>query len=144
MPITTHVTSLELSRRLRELKVPQKSYFEWVDEGKDGSVLIKREYLHLPLGVKKYSAYLASELDQLIATATDGEYAFITNEELTMGYRVYEPIIEIEGLILTRTGYKLEVIESAGIMDENPADCRAKCLIWLLENHLISVEELGK
>lgn len=29
--ITTHVTSLELSRRLKELGVKNESYFDWVE-----------------------------------------------------------------------------------------------------------------
>ena len=148
MPITTHVTSLELSRRLKELGVLQKSLFIWSYYPHVDNYHSEPEYNPLKEGVEQnglnISAYLASELDQLIARATNGEYAFITNEEQTMGYRVYEPIMESEGLKLTRTGYKLEVIKSAGIMDENHADCRAKMLIHLLENHLISVEELGK
>ena len=141
MPITNHVTSLDLSRRLKELGVKQESYFWWRQDNILCNFLQKGNY-HPDF--VWYSAYLASELDQLIAVATNGEYAFITNEELTMGYRVYEPIMESEGLELTRVGYKLEIIEGAGIMDKNPADCRAKCLIYLIKNHLISVEELGK
>ena len=146
MPITTHVTSLELSRRLKELKVPQKSLFYWVSHFNGDEIVTEKgkDGYYKSVWDDRCSAYLASELDQLIARATNGEYAFITNEEQTMGYRVYEPIMESEGLELTRVGYKLEVIKSAGIMDENPADCRAKMLIYLIENHLISVEELGK
>src|SRR5574343_109845 len=139
MPITNHVTSLELSRRLKELGVPQNSFAFWINVD---SEFPEVHYKGLCTG--GISAYLASELDQLIAVATNGEYAFITNEELTMGYRVYEPIMESEGLELTRVGYKLEIIEGSRIMGKNPADCRAKCLIYLIENHLISVEELGK
>ena len=139
MPITNHVTSLKLSRRLKELGVPQNSFAFWINVDSEFP-----EVRYKGLCTGGISAYLASELDQLIAVATNGEYAFITNEELTMGYRVYEPIMESVGLELTRVGYKLEIIEGAGIMDENPADCRAKCLIYLIENHLISVEELKK
>ena len=147
MPIINHVTSLELSRRLKELGVPQKSCFYHVRisdtlDGRQDWLLRNSKWGKASL--EEYSAYLASELDKIIADATNGDYAFITNEELTMGYHVYEPIIEIENLKLTRTGYKLEVIESAGVMDENPANCRAKMLIYLIKNHLISVEELGK
>lgn len=151
MPITTHVTSLELSRRLKELGVKKESLFYWTYSNMFGNETYYLQYFEPVEGgyneehlEDDIPAYLASELDQLIAVATNGEYAFITNEELTMGYRVYEPIMESEGLELTRVGYKLEIIEGAGIMDENPADCRAKCLIYLIENHLISVEELGK
>lgn len=182
MQITNHVTSLELSRRLKELKVPQKSYFEWVDEGKDGSVLIKREYLHLPLGVKKYSAYLASELGELlpykitseqinkaypmpkVEDGTDEE--LIALEEASEKLRDVFKDLELESSDQFDYGMPYDikrdyhtgttmrywqqtddwecnyaVIEISG---DTEADCRAKMLIYLIENHLISVEELGR
>src|SRR5690349_9135558 len=68
MPIEEHVTSLELSRRLKELGVPQESLWYWTDVSghlrwyKNQRI---RHDLHS-------SAFLASELGLLLPQELDG------------------------------------------------------------------------
>lgn len=65
MNIERHVTSLELSKRLKELGVPQESEYVWDPEGNVPT-------LHLNLwdplsGVRPhFSAFLASELGEML------------------------------------------------------------------------------
>lgn len=125
MPITTHVTNLELSRRLKELNVPQKSLFRW-DEG-DG---VEDRLEYLPEFSNKTheltSAYLASELGEMLKTSD--YYLPYTSED----WSIWE----------CRVGNTPDG-EKQYLQAATECNCRAKMLIHLLENHLISVEELG-
>lgn len=137
MPITTHVTSLELSTKLEALGVPQQSHFCWkVDQMKE----VPPEVVYclngmLPLNGYNWrynSAYLASELGEML------------------------PEIPHYRLRIEKTGSSWDIEYRASCYDApmgelvfaclepSEADARAKMLIYLIENHLISVEELGK
>jgi len=112
MPITNHVTSLELSRRLKELKVEKESYFVWVH----GDLVPRKNIIIQTSNSDIFSAYLASELGEFIGNALENGEDKDLPEELqpTTFQDIWNP------------------------------DYLAKLLIWLIENHLISVEELGK
>ena len=133
MPITNHVTSLDLSRRLRELKVPQKSYFVWkplFENKKEGKWRVSTRAIH----AEKYdgelvSAYIASELGEMLKKGlektwkgTDGKWRCSWTYSPVRDRRRFQQSFE----------------------GETEADARAKMLIYFIENHLISVEELGK
>ena len=115
---TNHVTSLELSRRLKELGVPQNSIYYWCQqEGQKPAVIPKARAKRILSWHKEIiSAYLASELGEFIGNSLEnGEDKNIPKE-----------------------------LQTTSIQDIWKPDYLAKLLIWLLENHLISVEELGK
>lgn len=113
MPITNHVTSLELSTKLEQLGVPQKSIYFWTNQPQIDAVFV-HEGPGKNLG--DVSAYLTSELGEFIGNALENGEDKDLPEELqpTTFQDIWNP------------------------------DYLAKLLIWLLENHLISVEELGK
>lgn len=182
MPTTNHVTSLELSRRLKELKVPQTSQFYWY-ACPDNLICGRPNYVEL--GKKEvaervvYSAYIASELGELlpykitseqinkaypmpkVEEGTDEE--LIALEEASEKLRDVFKDLELESSDQFDDGMPYDikrdyhtgttmrywqqtddwecnyaVIEISG---DTEADCRAKMLIYLIENHLISVEE---
>src|SRR5574343_199154 len=164
--ITTHVTSLELSRRLKELNVPQTTMFWWTEWGTDEDVCAEESiefhkrsdyprvvFCHtqapkhgVPPKSIITSAYLASELGELLPseiteknknTAVFGEKA----KSKYIGIDFFEDQVNnsygMERVWRTSVG-------SIQFREKTEADARAKMLIYLLENHLISVEELGK
>ncbi len=127
MPITNHVTNPELSRRLRELKVPQKSNYFWCQqEGQNPAVIPKARAKRILSWHKEIvSAYLASELGEFLKKA-DANSPYTSST-----WSGWEVRVDKDG-------------EKEYLWGATETECRAKQLIWLIENHLISVEELGK
>lgn len=74
MTIDKHVTSLELSKRLKELRVSQQSLFYWRDITYNEGVAIPAKVLYNPFVFHEnavtiyeyYSAFVASEIGNLI------------------------------------------------------------------------------
>ena len=62
--LQNHTTSLELSKRLKELGFKQESLFVWYANGDDAHLLYLGEDEMRPMEAKTYSAYLASELGE--------------------------------------------------------------------------------
>lgn len=65
MTIESHVCSLDLARKLRDLGVKQESYFYWF-EWATTSIVKDKYYSSQISGEKPYSAYLSSELGELM------------------------------------------------------------------------------
>lgn len=134
MPITNHVTSLELSRRLKELGVPQISIFaRALDTGQ--VVGFPTKLAELGMYDEKYkwcSAYLVSELGEMLPKYHYSIHTSFYNKQ----WRVTSsPIQRGIGAAVCPPLYTQNA--------ETEANARAKMLIYLIENHLISVEELG-
>lgn len=143
---TTHVTSLELSIRLKELGVPQKSLFSWY------FIDAPTTYAGPELGYhgidfpnetsEVISAYLASEIEKLMPKGVN------------MPYKNGKPRDDNHYLLFGRSGnnnysarYVNNRYDSDSYIDGRDAELAnafAKTLIEILERGLISVEELGK
>lgn len=121
--IKTHVTNLELSRRLKELGVPQNSLFCWTD---------KNEVEFLPSEIRNsnicIAAFLASELEIIIP-----EKIIISLD------RIYEHPIKYfkEGDL-----YRAEAEGYCIFRNDNTSNCRANLLVYLIENGIVKVEDL--
>lgn len=129
-----HVTSLELSKKLKELGVPQKSYFYWCSHTsyKKGTGLIK-EYSVIPKSSSTvkysnehnnivYSAFLSSELGEMLPENTN---------------TFKEPVGKKEW-VCTRN----EPREMISRRADAEANARAKMLIYLIENKLLDVKNI--
>ena len=140
MPITNHVTSLELSRRLKELKVPQNTYFRWLPATGLGDVpsLMPRDARgkYPTAWDNGISAYLASELGEMLPDIITGEHLYSYQQARNWS----DKRLPKHRLVYWFAGE----IELYRVDADTECNCRAKMLIHLLENHLISVEELGK
>lgn len=163
MDIESKVTSLELSKRLKELGVKQKSLFYWFHYYDSGWIVQTEGQipsLCLPRDSKDerfISAFIASELLELMPNIIDTkkdepfnnfrfrmEKSFIVNEDKNT------LIINTEGIYIVN--YRCDSTECAGenawlertltknIYDANPANALAKLLIWLYENGYIKNE----
>lgn len=120
--IDQHVVSLELSKRLKELGVPQKSVFVYASNG-----LREVIYHRLPHYRKNEftcSAFLASELGEMLPK---GSYSLLTEYKGQWSWQCKSP-----------KGSFVNGFQS----DMNEADARATLLIHLLENSLIPLTDL--
>ena len=139
--IEWQVTSPKWSKKLAALGVKQDGSFYWVRRGEmmpwvvvtinevrgnHDDTIKGNDHFYEIGGV----AYSVAELDRMITLATDGDYCCVDDEDCSMGYQVeMGPGKRI-----------LHVIPHEGILDERPADCRAKLLHYLHTNGLISVD----
>ncbi len=77
--ISSHTTSRELSERLKKLGVPQKSYFSWIFSKKGLNIKptpTRRQKIQMDLlGIDVESAYLASELGEILKKCNKDIYA---------------------------------------------------------------------
>ncbi len=115
MTLESQVTSLELSRRLAELGIKQESLWYWGRWGKIWELV----QTHPNANLDKYSSFTVAELGELLPK----------NEWTTTGSTSDRWIVEYHDF------------NSQGKVVEAPteADARAKMLIYLIENKLISV-----
>lgn len=126
--IEKHVTSLELSRRLKGLGCPQRSYFDWVKENGELTIWNPTQVSDYVTGNQEFlcSAYLSSELGEWMPEFVktykrSGEYwcdyLYLENPRLDEDY--------------ART--EVQSIE---------ANAKAKMLIWLVENNYLDPKSL--
>ena len=121
MKIEQQVTSLELSKKLRELGVKQESLFYWV-EGDMGGMSISQLDVH---GFTKdhvhCSAFTVAELGEMLPAMTESKY-------FSSDFGEHDG--ENWGCNAKEAGYKF-------IMAKTEADARAKMLIYLIEKKLV-------
>ena len=130
-----HVTSLELSKKLKELGVKQESEFYWVKNIQgitelyfNGNPTSAPIYVIYPDAI---SAFLSSELGEMLPYLVEGKdknffYETGKCEKNNRYCREHE-------VGYSREGY--DVLYS--ITDNTEANARAKMLIYLIENNLI-------
>lgn len=142
MTMRNHVTSIELSRRLKELGVPQKSLFYWrawenpisgiVSEStcpKDRWVIYYHEDKHSKSCDWECSAYLATELGEWLPAMIAG-----CPLEVLKGF-----IFEKSEVLYCARYYDAGII---GETDINMSNSLAKMLIHLIENGIVNLEDL--
>lgn len=119
-----HVTSLELSKKLKELGVKQESLFWWqhFDEMVGAGTVQKVDYWRVTDGAYRdgfISAFLSSELGEMLPS---------------INWQTYK---EKGKWILTNHQNTIEAVE-----EFTESNCRAKMLIYLIENNIIDVKSL--
>lgn len=133
--IEKHVTSLELSRRLKGLGCPQKSLFWWVQDGDLVTPVHNEEYIGL-------NPAMWTATDQPCPFGDDIKFiasAYLTSE---LGEWLHSIKIDLwqyhnDGKFLLKT-----MTHDAPDMNEaTECDCRAKMLIWLIENGIVKFGE---
>ncbi len=134
MKIKNQVTSLELSKKLRRLGVPQKSIFWWARKFAPGMEPLKQYTLEY--GKPEYSEYLSypqNEIEKHI-------YSAFTSAELGELLPDY--------YVSFRNGYKeygclpykeCNRRKSQGKWAYTEANARAEMLIYLIENNLLKL-----
>lgn len=120
MTLEQQVCSLELAQKLKELGVRQESLFYWQEymETKISCVFGRHRYFN---GTES-SAFTVAELGEMLPTEVLGELTdMLPTRTISGGFRVN---LDDEGMLY------------AG---KSEADARAKMLIYLLENKLITL-----
>ena len=153
--ITKHVTSLELSRELKEAGVPQKSLFIWVEnsgihectyfgDGEDDfSLILSGDYMDSDIdkGTEEYSAFLASELGEMLPG------------EINLPFKNRKKRLHNHFLLIKKcsAGFKNMVSylnwnsqEQLHERAETEANARGKMLLYLIKEGLVDVKSLGK
>lgn len=132
MKLEEQVTSLKLSKKLKELGVKQESLFAWANVNQGGKnwkmEVIKNDFQALNEFV---SAFTVAELGEMLPgeIKTKAFGCGHTNWMIQCGWTVLEHYLTYHCMNCQ------EEIES--FEDKNEADVRAKMLIYLLENKLI-------
>ena len=116
MKIEQQVTSLELSKKLKELGVKQESLFDWIDWYNNEIWQLKESTPRgetVPNDKTEISAYTVAELGELIGSGLN--YRINMSGNMVVGHMLYD----------------------VGFTDDTEANARAKMLIYLMENDLL-------
>lgn len=131
MEVTKQVVSLELARKLKELGVRQESEFYWITDS-DGKEINVAWHKELPIfaktgTLKGICAFTVAELGEILPDAVATYRYSVPGDEDPYSWAC---IKYVEG-----DHSKYENVVHA----ETEADARAKMLIYLLENELITL-----
>jgi len=156
MTLENQVTSLELSKKLKELGVKQESLFWWSKW--DGSKYPSREYclwLHgqattdeandityFSEDTDDISAFTVAELGEMLPTEIELESKLTGKKEKKgMGF-LTDDIVEQVNDAYGVDKYRLFIIEIGKyqVKEKSEADARAAMIIHLIENKLIDTE----
>ena len=140
LPLQKQVCSLELSQKLKKLGVPQESLWTWQKTTR-GYVLCQYTYEKTPSneGDNRYSAYTVAELGEmlpLVVTTKSGEDHYLNC------FRASKWTNGEDELLSWSIGYENGVFTNEEVQIQEAkteADARAKMLIYLLENKLITL-----
>jgi len=130
MELTKQVVSLDLAKRLKELGVKQKSVFVWaLDSEKWNLLWTGNEY-----GVDGYQeyacAFTVAELGEMLPGSFETEDYWVQLRSTKSS----------NGTVYGITGYRLKgTVEIEMLTAPTEADARAKMLVYLLENKLITL-----
>lgn len=124
IPIQDQVVPLAESKRLKELGVKQESYFTWVNSPVRGMVCgIKNEMTDM---LENFSAFSVAELGIMIG---GGYYTFPHDDG---SFACYKFGAYMGDTMLLKSDFPTE------------AQSRAALLIHLIENKILSVDEVNK
>lgn len=132
MKLEDQVVSLELAKKLKTLGVKQESMFDWIEWKEGKSKLIYNDMEHnydASIKLSFYSAFTVAELGEMLPKHA-GSYK--KEDE----YVAFSDWKEYAWYIDGGNAPKL-VIETAN----TEADARAKMLIYLLENKIITINK---
>lgn len=129
--IQKHVTSLELSKKLKELGFKQESYFSWIRRERERkySVWNPTEESEFSIGdeVDKIPAYLASELWELLPEFLAESDGYYSRWHVTWSLL---PDAELR-MVNNIMGHSLEYFTDD---DKSVANVIARAMIYLMEN----------
>lgn len=135
MKIEEQVTSLELSKRLKELGVKQESYFKWQFSYNGGDVRMWNvfPYFNEEINGSPYvtAAFTATELGEMLPQNESIATMFFPNGRCQIAI-LGDLQIEIDERTVSKWG-----AASQSIQADTEADCRARMLIYLIENNLM-------
>lgn len=154
MKLENQVCSLELSKRLKELGVRQESAFYWstntVPSLKDDVHLREKKVCNHRDGkvadggvIRYFSAFTVAELGEMLPNRVKGFGLLIDKYDPTqINEKVQRPFMW--GVAYVEWGYdgpenRFEIDD-----EESEANARAKMLIYLLQNKIISVEDVNR
>lgn len=140
MDISEQVVSLELAKRMKELGFPQRTLFDWVQQGKWWKCrMSRRDGNTVVLGdePEAFSAYTVAELDNLLPPIVENENGagLLKLYKQKDGWRCLYRYYQYEDL-------ELPVDVTEMFDNRSGADARAKLLIHLAEQKLIDPKEL--
>jgi hypothetical protein len=152
LPLEQQVCNLQLSMRLKELGVKQESIFVWeyYDDECYGIKFIP--YAVIPDRfncIKWYLAFTVAELGALLPVYVEVEnslleyYCYVTDEEYRYDENDNPTILSEPRYYYCRYLRMQPTTISIEMKDENEANARAKMFIYLLENKLITIDELN-
>ncbi len=127
MKLESQVTSLELSKRLHELGIKKKSIFVWEYFNENCYAVVFIPFAVVPdkfNNYKLYPAYTVAELGEMLPSSVASHY--------------WLKIINWNEFDLSYEDDSFNLI--AEVQDSNEANARAKMLIYLLENDLLTLE----
>ncbi len=125
--ILTPLIALDLSKKLKELGVKQKSLFYWNTDLEGTHIDFRTKVVN---GGYCYSAFTVAELGEILPSTCRAKRLETTKVFDTWVIRYVERYEEEKGLV---ENIELEFSE------KSEADARAKILIYLLENKLIQL-----
>ena len=126
MQLEKQVVSLELAKRLDELKVKQVSHFWWCQHDHEMYELECGDECSDSIG--GHSAFTVAELGNLLPKELKLDKAYDLN--ISFGYAKW-----VVAFVDRSDGYAVQYQEVA----DTEADARAKTLVYLLENKLITI-----
>lgn len=133
--IQNHLTSLEPSKQLKELGVKQESFYYWSDHTMPETLwredALEEVWTENTIG-ETYSAFLASELGEMLPAKIEGLGWLICTKTNSENWEIYYTNDEKSG---STNGF---------LTAKTEADARTKMLIYLLENNLVSISNINK
>jgi len=142
MKLEQQVTSLELSKHLRELGVKQESLFWWIyNDGMNQWEIhpFSEHWTRQDGHAKRTSAFTVAELGEMLPWLIEKDGNTFWLEIIKNGKQI-EPPGKEHGIAYTEPRESDEETESLPypqIEEDTESDARAKMLIYLLENNLI-------
>lgn len=127
MKLNQQVCSLELAKKLKELGVKQESFFVW-SQVHEGFAITRRSL------EEEIAAFTVAELGEMLPVRIDAKGKKDARQRLAY-YLDYQA-----GGFSVCYSHHLDIRQVlAEVSSDTEADARAKCLIYLLENKLITV-----
>lgn len=141
MKLEDQVTSLELSKKLKEFGVKQDSLFYWLNILNGWAIYSYSDAIEYK-SINPISAFTVAELGEMLpigwASVKRGN-GILKNNKKIPSYEIFKSEIESmekDGSIGDNVNISFE---SCWVIEAKEADARAKELIYLIENKLVEV-----
>jgi hypothetical protein len=138
MKLEEQVTSLELSKKLKDLGVKQESAFYWERSMfTDGWELKSKERASLKGSYEIYSAFTVAELGEMLPRVIQDKW-FLRTKPVKNGNTAWS--VQYVGKRGKEMTFRYSRMADP-IQGNTEANARAKMLIYLLENDLLSAKQ---